>query len=237
MQELKSPDGEAVISDRIMALNEWAHSLKATSRQTMLFAGMGRPTYPVPISVAASLAGTAGVLVSTSYNARAILEQEEKTRPASDSITPFSRITLENVKKNGYASIEYRESSAGDIIPRVTMAAALSENYKVKNLYSYEDIVFTNGGSAGLASIFEVINRMIPNGRIITPAPFYSLHAGDNRLHTIDLMKLPGYLLTSEELANAIASAKSAAALDGGKISAFLFCYPHNPTGTSLSEE
>ncbi len=237
MQELKSPNGEAVISDRVMALNEWAHFLKAKSRQTMLFAGMGRPTYPVPISLASSLAGTAGVLVSTSYNARSMLEQEEKTRPASETITPFSRTTLYNVKKNGYASIEYRESSAGDMIPRVTMAAALSENYKVKDLYSNEDIVFTNGGSAGLASIFNVINRKIPNGRIITPAPFYSLHAGNNRLHTIDLMKLPGYLLTPEALKDAITNAKAAAALDGGQISAFLFCYPHNPTGTSLSAE
>lgn len=262
MQQLKSPNGEAVISDRVMVLNEWAHyylkatstpkmmckviameqfarSLKVTSPQPMVFAGMGRPTYPVPISLASSLAGTAGILVSTSYNARAILELEEKTRLASDSITPFSRLTLDNVKNknNGYASIEYRESSAGDMVPRLTMATALSENYKVKNLYSYEDIVFTNGGSAGLASIFKVINRKTPNGRIITPVPFYSLHAGDNRLHTIDLMKLPGYLLTAEALANAIASAKSAAALDGGQISAFLFCYPHNPTGTSLSEE
>lgn len=132
--------------------------------------------------------------------------------------------------------------SAGEKLARKTIARSLTRLYKFdeNNRIRSNNILFTAGGALALASIFMAINADNPDGRIITTSPYYPLHKGHdgkNRFLTINVMNLPGYRLTSTELKSKILSAKKLAIHDKHSISAFVFCYPNNPTGIALRED
>lgn len=239
MLKLRLPNGEEVASDRVMALNVWANYLKGKSNQTMLFAGMGRPTYPPSLQLAASLSGAAGSLVTKSYESRQLLIEEEDEQKRNSSTTEnFTYKTLEAMHNKGYAAIDYGLPD-GDYESRKLMSQALNRLYGLRDNREIlpEHLLFTNGGSSALYCSFNVINQAKPNGRIITPAPFYSLHAHNNRLHLIDVLNLPGYKLNAAALKQAIQEVKQQAARDNSEIGGFIFCYPHNPTGLTLDRE
>lgn len=152
---------------------------------------------------------------------------------------PFE--VLKRIREGGSAAVEYTEAS-GEKKSRVLIADGLSRFYGLQgeNSIHFSDVMFTVGGASALYTIFQAINANRPKGRIVTTNPYYSLHAGaqhSNRLHTIDVMKLRGYRLTASALRKEILIAKERAKLDGGKISAFVFCYPNNPTGQILNAE
>lgn len=154
------------------------------------------------------------------------------------------RIPFDKLKKfmaHGLGAVHY-SAPAGDREPREVISEALSRFYKLEqeDAITPNQVIFTVGGASALYSIFQTINSNAPNGRIITTNPYYSLHAGakhSNRLHTIDVMKLPGYRLTAYDLKSEIILAKERAKLDGGKISAIVLSYPNNPTGQVLGRE
>lgn len=225
-QQLVSPAGNPVTTDRVMELYKWVLHLASKSSEEIAVAGIGRPTYPVDLNL---------TIAAEQYWA----DIHEKADKALQDLKE-SELEFES-SSDGSAAISYSAPN-GDPEARQRIAEGLSRFYQLDDQDSIkpEDVLFTVGGAMGLHIFFRAINANQPNGRIITPSPFYPLHRGaeqSNRLHVIDVMKLPGYRLTADALAAEIAAAKKLAQQDGGKISAFIFSYPNNPTGQILQRE
>lgn len=127
----------------------------------------------------------------------------------------------------------------GDFDARLSMARAMSKWYDLN--IDASKILFTVGGAGALRSIFSALktyNKTVPNFRVITPFPFYSLYKdNDLRLHPIHVMNAPGYNLTAEHLLTSIRTAYKLAKRDKGYPRALLICDPNNPLGTVLNEE
>ena len=157
-----------------------------------------------------------------------------------------------NLLKKHYQSAAKRRDKIAELNPvfdyehpqgieeaRIIAAEALSTWYRTP--ITKEEVLFVTGGAGGLYDIFTVLNKKTPQGRIITPFPYYSLYAtvGSqmNNLHPVHVMQEEGYKLTAESLRASIKSAKEKAQKDGHPISAFLFCDPNNPLGTVVSKE
>ena len=203
-----TPEGKpAKKIDKVMLLNMWAKFLakepeKKTNsiNQSMIYAGMGKPTYPLHPDTSKFLA--------TYWN-----------------------------KHNGEA-IDYGDPQ-GDLEARELMSKAMSNWYG--HQINANDILFTVGGVGALHSIFAALKSYyadIPNFRVITPFPYYTLYAdNDLRLHPIPVMDNPGYRLNAESLLKSIQSAETLAKEDLGYPRALLLCDPNNPLGSVLGEK
>ena len=226
---LLTPNGDRVGNiDRIMLLAMWAKQLALEGKQ-IIFAGIGRPTYPINDFALRSSITYLNNFSNKTQDARQIIKDTEhfKTSQGRDEIVEIDGVI-------GYGD------PRGDLEFRKTMAQALTAWYGEKSAINEKNILFTIGGAGALHVIFSVLNQEYPTGRIVTPFPYYSLYAGfrhSNRLHPINVMQLPGYRLTAGALEDSIQKANVLAEKDGGKISAFLLCDPNNPLGTSLTEK
>ncbi|MBX9586245.1 MAG: pyridoxal phosphate-dependent aminotransferase [Gammaproteobacteria bacterium] len=243
---LKTPISQPREGDRIMALHSLAKRHSENTGKQIAIAGIGKPTFPANQHFLESIIASWQTLDENAKKSDELLSHyEEQIRQSSDP---------DKIAREGYpldllqeihalnAHEERPDNPAGLLSARENMASALTRLYRLptERPFHYDHILFTVGGSSGIASFFMAINSNKPHGRIITPSPYYPLHAGGgrkNRLHTFDVLKLPGYKLNPQVLFEAISTAKRQAFLDGGEISAFVFCYPNNPTGATLSAE
>ena len=122
------------------------------------------------------------------------------------------------------------------------IADSLNDFYELtmfKNTESYEikpkNVIFTEGGTAGLNIFFNWIKKQHPHGQIIVQSPYYCLYdraCQPNDLYCIDVIKNREYRITPAALKEAFDDAKAR----GITISAVMFCNPNNPLGSVLSE-
>lgn len=230
---LTMPSGnKATTVDRLMLLAMWARHLQSqlhkhnshTTPYPIIFAGLGKPTFPINRQTTEAASRYWAHLNALSKSAQSVLED--------DNIAPPRKRDL--IANLGCAS-DYGDPQ-GEPAARTQMASALNNWYQ-QTIFTADDILFTVGGAAALHNIFQVINRLYPNCRIITPFPHYSLYTGpnnQNHLHPIDVMRLPGYRLTPAALEEAIIEAKVLAENDQAQPKAFVLCDPNNPLGTVL---
>lgn len=229
---LLTPEGKASgKTERIMLLSMWAKYLQLArskaKQPAMIFAGMGKPTFPINEYSAESAVSYWSTLRLRSHEARQLLHDKTlKAREVRDKISKLD------------SSSDYGLPQ-GELVARTKMAKAFCRWYSSVPIEA-KNILFTVGGAASLYIIFEAINRLHPGGRIITPFPHYSLYAGSrrkNRLHPIYVMKEKGYRLTPSAVEREIKRAIALGKKDGGMPSAFLLCDPLNPLGTLLTIE
>lgn len=206
--------------DKVMLLSIWANVLRDEmtlegSKKQVIFAGLGKPTYPIN-------AHTVHSYLSYWQNIKELsnqwyLDPEMEENPAIDYGDP-----------------------RGDSQPRALMAKIMSTWYDSD--IRPEHILFTVGGIGALRVIFETFNtryKDIPGYRIITPFPHYSAYSNNpqHRLHPIHVMKEPGYRLTARALESSIQEAYSLAENDYGSPKAILLCNPSNPLGNIIDRE
>jgi aspartate/methionine/tyrosine aminotransferase len=199
-------------------------------------AGMGKPAFPI---------------------SPALLEEIDKivnklrklSREAGDYVCLASTMPQENGKGwrdnvSELNAVSDYGHPQGDLKARTRMAKALSRWYftdhSITAQLSQEDVLYTVGEVAALHGIFSFLNDDCPNGRIVTPFPFYSLYRGtdkQNNLHPIYITHATDYKLTAACLEKSLIEAERLSRIDGRPISAFLFCDPNNPLGTVMDRE
>ncbi|MDP3561852.1 MAG: aminotransferase class I/II-fold pyridoxal phosphate-dependent enzyme [Legionellaceae bacterium] len=211
--------------DKIMLLAEWAKTLADelpnqqpsgdTATQNLIAAGMGKPTFPMNM-----------------HTVRSELVYWQ-------AIEARVHAALNSISDNKEDAVIGYGNPQGDEKALQIMATAMSDWYQT--VVEPKDVLFTVGGAGALRVIFETFNlihRDMPNYRVITPFPHYTLYADNShQLHPIDVMKEPGYVLTAKSLQLSIDSAYSLAKKDNGYPKAFLLCNPNNPLGTIISPE
>lgn len=232
----------------------------------MIAGGMGKPTFAINDKVALEAMDRWQQLYVSSLQARRDLEplykeacldkaielgginQEEiiQNKSENEETKKLQEVVKEvsnNARSAREAIITKKAASGygnpqGDTEARELMAQAFTKWYDQP--IDKDHVLFTVGDAGALHATFKVINKRVPNGRIVTPFPHYSLYAGadgQNNLHPIDVMREKGYCLTAKALEQSIANATANAELDGKKISAFLFCDPSNPLGTVVGAD
>ena len=213
--KLYLPNGDpALTTDPIMVFNKWVRYFKKLGKTT-LSAYMGKPTYPMPSIIPKEL-----LLYWMKKYGIALLTQ----LPLLPKLIELD------------ATIPY-DDTQGNEKARQKMVRALTKWYNQAIEFKPEHILFTVGDAGALSIIFKFLDQKNPNGLILTPVPHYSLYAnegGKNKLHPIDVMQNNGFKLTAEAVEMSICAASARQSLDKKTISAFLFCYPHNPTGTTV---
>lgn len=212
-----TPSGEdADKIDKIMLLSMWADALKKESESTLVTAGMGKPTYPLFSFTSQYMRDYWSGLMSQSSS------------QSSSSLTSVAEGT----------AITYGVPQ-GDDQSRHKMAQAMSAWYDCEVLA--EDLLFTVGGAAAIHVIFKALKDMnadCPHFRVLTVYPYYTLYQSQEaHLHSIDVMKAPGYQLTATLLEQSIEEAYRLAALDGGDPRALLLCEPNNPLSTVIDKQ
>ena len=228
---LLTPNGESAGNmDRTMLLSLWIRQLALEGMSKTYAVGMGRPTYPLDGDTAFSVAWYWFGLAIRSTIATvglSIFKYLPFINNLQDFVTALS------------PAIDYG-SPQGELSARIRMASALNKWYGSKVNITEKNILFTVGGAAALHIVFNVINRKMPNGRILTQFPYYSLYQGSHRqnnLFEIPVMNSPGYKLNASQLEESIQSAYRLGEKDGGFPSAFLFCDPNNPLATALNKD
>lgn len=213
-----TPNGQSAKKiEKVMLLAMWANSLREERdrKQTdkMIFAGMGKPTYPINRQTIASY---------LSY---------------WNKLDDLSSLNADQLEES--SAIDYGDPR-GDQEPRALMAERMSLWYEAE--IKPEHVLFTVGGIGALRVIFETLNthyQEIPHYRIITPFPHYSAYSNNpnHRLHPVDVMKESGYKLTAKAVEASINEAYLLAEKDYGLPKALLICNPSNPLGTIIDEE
>ncbi len=220
-----TPNGHAADRiEKVMLLSIWAHALSnqevvrqdKLAQKKMLFAGFGKPTYPIHPQTIKS-------------NLEYWKTMEEKSKAWY----------LEPESIDEGMAVDYGNPQ-GDYSSRELMAQSLSKWYQAEIIAS--QVLFTVGGIGALHLIFETFNTLyqnLPFYRVITPFPYYSAYANNSfhRLHPIDVMSEPGYRLTAHSLEISIAEAYRLAEIDGGYPKAVLICNPSNPLGTVIDSK
>ncbi|MDP3936327.1 MAG: pyridoxal phosphate-dependent aminotransferase [Alphaproteobacteria bacterium] len=121
----------------------------------------------------------------------------------------------------------------GELRYRKDVADALSIEYGVS--LDVEDVLFSVGGMSGLHSIFYAVRTLNPNKKIVTTLPYYPGYTGyklDVPLNDLLLVNiLESGTITADNLK------KTLYHISASEISAFLFCDPHNPMGTTPGKE
>lgn len=218
-----APNGQfANKIEKVMLLSLWAHTLKEEmesqnliNQKKLIFAGFGKPTYPINEHTIASY--------QSYWKKIADLRQKWHENP-------------EGMQES--TAVDYGDPR-GDSYPRALMAEIMSAWYQEE--IKSEHVLFTVGGIGALRVIFETFNTHyddIPNYRVITPFPHYSAYSNNpsHCLHPIDVMKEPGYKLTANALESSIKEAYSLAETDHGLPKALLICNPSNPLGNIIDE-
>ncbi|KTD63503.1 pyridoxal phosphate-dependent aminotransferase [Legionella shakespearei] len=215
-----TPDGQSARKiEKVMLLSLWANELNerfTPKDKKMIFAGLGRPTYPI--------------------NQRTIKSYLNYWQRLNDISTQWHS-NPEAVLDN--PAIDYGDPR-GDKEPRKIMAERMSQWYETE--IKPEHILFTVGGIGGLRAIFDTFNSHfedIPGYRIITPFPHYSVYSNDpmHQLHPVHVMNNPGYKLTAQSMRESIEQAYELAEEDKGYPQAILLCNPSNPLGNTIDEE
>lgn len=217
-----TPNGQSANKiEKVMLLSLWANSLKnelilkKDSGKEIIFAGLGKPTYPINKNTIKSYLDYWNNLEHMS------MKWYENPESLQES-----------------AAIDYGDPR-GDYEPREIMAKAMSSWYESE--IQPENILFTVGGIGALRVIFETFNTHyddIPGYRIITPFPHYSAYSNNprHRLHSVDVMNEPGYKLKADALEKSIQEAYELAKDDHGTPKAVLLCNPSNPLGTIIDK-
>lgn len=218
-----TPNGQPANKiEKVMLLSMWANSLyeeillkKDGPIKNIIFAGLGKPTYPI--------------------NTNTIKSYMNYWKNLDD----MTRQWYTNPEGTAEAAaIDYGDPR-GDIEPRKIMAHVMSSWYESD--IHLDNILFTVGGIGALRVIFETFNTHyddIPNYRIITPFPHYSAYSNNphHRLHPVHVMKEAGYKLKARSLEKAIQESYELAEEDHGLPKAVLLCNPSNPLGTIINE-
>ena len=222
-----TPEGQpADKMDKIMLLAMWtqatvherAHAefLGIGAHPPIISAGMGRPTFPI---------NTHTIDSSISY------WKKIKARLIKSAVHP--------IEKPDHSVVIGYGDPRGDDDARSIMANAMSKWYGTP--IAEKQILFTIGGAGAFRIIFETFNAIYkdtPNYRVITPFPHYTLYADNqHQLHSIDVMRAPGYRITADLLQISIQEAFQAALKDQGQPKVILLCNPNNPLGTVIPEE
>lgn len=203
--------------EKVMLLALWANVLKDEAapypqekRQDLIFAGLGKPTYPL----------------------------NRKTVTAYLAYWQEIHDQLHGDETYRNAAIDYGDPR-GDLEPRTIMASCMSAWYEAEVkpeqvLFTVGGI----GALRVIFETFNTLYADIPGYRIITPFPHYSAYANNplHRLHPIPVMHEPGYQLTAAALSASIRGAYALAKTDKGLPKAVLICNPSNPLGTVINE-
>ncbi|WP_010652154.1 pyridoxal phosphate-dependent aminotransferase [Fluoribacter dumoffii] len=216
-----TPDGHCANKiEKVMLLALWANTLKDETQdlpaaKKLIFAGLGKPTYPINSHTIASY---------LSYWQRL------------DNLTKKWRIESQQVEED--IAIDYGDPR-GDYAPRKLMADIMAQWYEAE--IKAENILFTVGGIGALRVLFETFNTHyedVPGYRIITPFPYYSAYSNNpsHCLHPIHVMDEPGYKLTAQAVEESIKEAYTLAEMDHGWPKALLICNPSNPLGNIIDE-
>lgn len=226
---LLTPSGESAGNmDRTMLLSLWTKQLALEGMSKTYAVGMGRPTYPLDSDTAFSVSWYWFSLAMRSIVATVGLNLL-KYLPVVNSQDFVGALS---------PAIDYGNPQ-GELPARTKMARALNQWYGNEVNINEKNILFTVGGAAALHIVFNIINRKMPNGRILTQFPYYSLYQGSHRqnnLFEISVMDSSGYKLNASQLENSIQSAYRLGEKDGGFPSAFLLCDPNNPLATALNK-
>ncbi|MDP3561662.1 MAG: pyridoxal phosphate-dependent aminotransferase [Legionellaceae bacterium] len=219
-----TPNGQLANKiEKVMLLSLWTHTLideiasqNKSNTKKVISAGLGKPTYPINEQTVASY---------LAYWQRI------------DNLRKKWHLSPEEIQES--TAVDYGDPR-GDSAPRALMAEIMSKWYLAE--IKPEHVLFTVGGIGALRVIFETFNthyEEIPGYRIITPFPYYSAYSNNpsHRLHPINVMKSPGYKLTSEALEESIKEAYTLAETDHGLPKAVLICNPSNPLGNIVEEE
>ncbi|WP_133128834.1 pyridoxal phosphate-dependent aminotransferase [Legionella nagasakiensis] len=208
--------------EKVMLLAMWANTLNeeialqdSLKEKKMIFAGLGKPTYPL--------------------NSHTIASYKSYWQKMDELATKWF-LNPEEMQEN--SAIDYGDPQ-GDKSSRVLMAEAMSSWYE-SDIKS-EHVLFTVGGIGALRVIFETFNALYaePAGyRIITPFPHYSAYSNNplHRLHAVDVMQQSGYKLTARAIETSIKEAYRLAEIDQGWPRAILICNPSNPLGNVIDE-
>ncbi|CAM2864361.1 pyridoxal phosphate-dependent aminotransferase [Legionella worsleiensis] len=204
--------------EKVMLLALWANELNErldTKDQKMIFAGLGKPTYPI-----------------NQRTVESYLNYWQRLNNLAAQWHSCPETAVEN------PAINYGDPR-GDKKPRTIMAERMSQWYECD--VRPEHVLFTVGGIGGLRAIFDTFNshfQDLPGYRIITPFPHYSVYANDpmHQLHPIPVMNNPGYKLTAKSLQESIDLAYELAEEDKGFPKALLLCNPSNPLGNIIDE-
>src|SRR3990167_1294693 len=209
--------------EKVMLLTLWANALKeemtldgSINKKKLLFAGIGKPTYPI-----------------NQHTIQSYLSYWQRL----DSITKEWYKNPAGIVEN--TAIEYGDPR-GDYEPRALMAKIMSYWYQTE--IKPDNVLFTVGGIGGLRVIFETLNTHfedIPGYRVISPFPHYSAYSNNplHCLHPIDVMTEPGYKLTAKALEASIKEAYALAETDHGLPKVVLICNPSNPLGNIIDAE
>lgn len=219
-----TPNGQSANKiEKVMLLSLWANSvndemnlMQTNPEKKVIFAGLGKPTYPI--------------------NSNTIKSYLTYWKNLDD----ISKKWYENPEGiDELAAVDYGDPR-GDTKPRELMAEAMSSWYESQ--INPENILFTVGGIGALRVIFETFNTRyddLSSYRIITPFPHYSAYSNNprHRLHPIEVMSEPGYKLKAAALDKSIKEAYQLAGSDLSLPKAVLLCNPSNPLGTIIEEE
>ncbi|MCP0913308.1 MULTISPECIES: pyridoxal phosphate-dependent aminotransferase [Legionella] len=218
-----TPNGQSAHKiEKVMLLAMWANTLneevisqESAKTKKLIFAGLGKPTYPISTHTISS---------HLSYWQRL----DELAKQWFDSV--------DGMEEN--PAIDYGDPR-GDTPPRQLMAEAMSKWYAAD--IAKENILFTVGGIAGLGMLFDTLNARytdIPGYRVVTPFPHYSAYANNpvHRLHPVEVMNEPGFKIKAHALEASIREAYRLAELDNGIPKAVLICNPSNPLGNIVDE-
>jgi aspartate/methionine/tyrosine aminotransferase len=228
---IRMPNGEIVENNAgPIALALWAEHIEQQRKQghykhlpSSIVACVGSPTFYADLAV---------VQAGKTYwdNLLNKVSQLKLEQGQVNSNPPNHNVI--NGIVNAEASVDYGEPN-GDFEARQLIANSLNRTAKNGLTLTADNICFTVGATAALNTTFDIIRKKSPDGVIITPSPYYWIYRGrnrDNNLYTFSLFDSPGYQLTAEAIATCIQNAKR----DQKKISAFLFCDPNNPLGTTI---
>ncbi|STY27871.1 kynurenine--oxoglutarate transaminase [Legionella wadsworthii] len=218
-----TPDGHCAKKiEKVMLLALWANSIRdekgsqgLLETKKMIFAGLGKPTYPI-----------------NSHTIASYLSYWKKL----DDLT--KKWNEEPCQVEEDMAIDYGDPR-GDHTSRRLMADIMSRWYETE--IKAENVLFTVGGIGALRVLFETFNthfEEVPRYRIITPFPYYSAYSNNpsHCLHPIYVMKEPGYKLTAKATKESIEEAYIRAEMDDGLPKAILICNPSNPLGNVVDE-
>ncbi|QMT58682.1 pyridoxal phosphate-dependent aminotransferase [Legionella sp. PC997] len=216
-----TPDGHCANKiEKVMLLALWANTLRdeiqtqgLSETKKLIFAGLGKPTYPI-----------------NSHTIASYLSYWQKL----DHLTNKWKIDPHQVEED--IAIDYGDPR-GDYGPRELMADIMSRWYETE--IKPHNVLFTVGGIGALRVLFETFNTHyedVPGYRIITPFPYYSAYSNNplHCLHPIHVMDAPGYKLTARATEESIKEAYSLAEMDHGWPKAILICNPSNPLGNII---
>jgi len=162
---LLTPNGKpAGNMDRTMLLSLWTKQLFLEGKHRKIcIAGIGKPTYPLSSKTAMTAASYWFCIAVRAFLAGLALKVL-KFLPFFSSLNMTSFFS---------SAIDYGHPQ-GELVARKKMARALNTWYGKCLKIKAENILFTVGGSTALHVAFNVINRKLPYGRILTQFPYYT---------------------------------------------------------------